>query len=142
MDFDYTFGNGLEEDQLHLLTGTSEDMLKNRPIRSQLWNKLQQTPYIMTVYKSIIADINEHLTRPDILNAHIDSIAKMIEQSVVWDRTLQTKTSGIQAPWTTKDYWTSFEKGVPERVDNLVGLKQWINIKYQSILRHNENTST
>jgi hypothetical protein len=141
MDFDYTFGNGLEEDQLHLLTGTPEDMLKNRPIRSRLWTKMRQTPYIMAVYKSIIADINEHLTHPDILNARVDAIAKMIEKSVEWDRSLQTRTAGIQAPWTIKNYWASFEKGVPGRVDNLVGLKQWIKIKYQSIIRHIESTN-
>lgn len=131
----------MEEDQLHLLTGTTEDMLKHRPVRSQLWTKMRETPYIMTVYKQIVADINKHVTRPDILNAHIDSLAEMIEESVNWDRSLQTKTIGKEAPWTVNNYWASFEKGEPSRVDSLIGLKQWVKIKYDSIIRHNETDS-
>lgn len=135
MDFDYTFGNGLEEDQVSLLTGSWRDFTKNRKIHSYLWEKIKATPYLSKLYESMLNTLVERLAKPEILSERIDALAYMIEHDVTWDRSLKRLTSGLERNWQAVDFRASLEQGTGE-VDERLGLKEWIRVKYAAVSRN------
>lgn len=108
-------------------------MTEGRIIHSYLFEKLRQTPYLQKVYEETIQDIGTQLTTPDILNARIDSIIKLIESSVKWDRSLRGQTVGTMSAQSISDFHASFDKATPNRADQLIGLKEWIRIKHATV---------
>lgn len=135
MDFDYTFGNGLEEDQKQLLTGEWTDFTANRKIHSYLWEAMKLEPVLVKQYQAIVREMDERLTNPDVLFPRIDALAYMIQRDVVWDRTLERMTAGTTRPWTGEDFLDAFDSGTGEQ-DELFGLKEWIELKHEALRRH------
>ncbi|KAF7730857.1 hypothetical protein EC973_001375 [Apophysomyces ossiformis] len=134
MDFDYTFGNGLEEDQRHLMTATSwQEFTYGRKTHSYLWEKIKATTYLRRMYENTLKEINERLSNPDILNKRVESLAYLIQHDVSWDRSLERMTVGLTRPWTGDDFLKSIDKGMDDE-DELIGLREWIKNKYQAIL--------
>lgn len=137
VDFDYTFGNGVESDQIHFLTGKPLDIFKGQPINSYLWDKIRATPYLLDMYYETIQDINSQLTTPELLNQRIDAIVNLIESAIVWDQSLVSQTVGIQSIQTgLNDFKSALVTGSKTKVDQLIGLKEWIEVKYNSIIKH------
>jgi transcriptional accessory protein Tex/SPT6 len=108
-------------------------MTEGRIIHSYLFEKLRQTPYLQRLYEQTIQDIATQLTTPDVLGARIDSIIKLIESSVKWDKSLRGQTVGTKATQTINEFYGSFDKGIPNRADQLIGLKEWIRIKHATV---------
>lgn len=133
VDFDYTFGNGVEADQMRFLKGKPLEMSEGQPVNSYLWDKIRSTPYLLNLYQKTIKDINEQLTTPDLLNARIDSIITLIEGSIQWDHSLKSQTTGLAASQSMADFRSSFEQGTKNKIDQLIGLKEWIRIKHSSV---------
>lgn len=131
MDFDYTFGNGLEEDQRQLMTGEWTEFTANRKIHSYLWEKLKEIPYFVKLYQDNLRIMNEGWS-PEILNKRVDGIAYMIERDVVWDRSLERMSGGTIRPWSGDDFLGSLEHGTGEP-DEAIGLKEWMKYKYDAI---------
>ncbi|GAA5796070.1 hypothetical protein HPULCUR_001439 [Helicostylum pulchrum] len=135
VDFDYTFGNGVEADQTRFLIGKPLEMSEGQPVNSYLWDKIRSTPYLLGIYYETIKDINEQLMTPDILNAHVDSIVNLIESSIVWEQSLVTQTTGLNSAKSIADFKSAFVAGSKNKIDLLIGLKEWIKIKHSSVLQ-------
>ncbi|KAI8374262.1 coth protein-domain-containing protein [Radiomyces spectabilis] len=131
MDFDYTFGNGLEADQRYIMTGTWQEFTSNRKPHSYLWEKVKATAFLEALYEQTLKEINDQLTNPDVLLKRIDSMVYFLQHDVAWDRSLDKMTAGLVKPWTTDDFVKSLNQGLGE-TDNLVGLEEWIKLKYNS----------
>lgn len=131
MDFDYTFGNGLEEDQRQLMTGDWTEFTADRKIHSYLWEKLKEIPYFVKLYQDTLRVMNEGWN-PDTMMKRVDAIAYMIERDIVWDRSLERMTGGMIRPWSGDDFLGSLEHGTGEP-DMAIGLKEWIRNKYEAI---------
>ncbi|KAG0180597.1 hypothetical protein DFQ29_000355 [Apophysomyces sp. BC1021] len=134
MDFDYTFGNGLEEDQRNLMTATSwQEFTIGRKTHSYLWEKVKATTYLRRMYEHTLKDIDERLSNPEILYKRIESLAYLIQHDVGWDRSLERMTVGFTRPWTADDFLKSLDKGMDDD-DEMIGLREWIQNKHQAIL--------
>ncbi|KAL0075391.1 spore coat protein coth [Phycomyces blakesleeanus] len=133
MDFDFTFGNGLEEDQQHLLTGKWSQFTQDRIIHSYLWENIRQTPYLVRLYESILADVNQNVSNPQKMNDRIDALAYMIQHDVNWDRSLPRLTVG-KTRSASRNFLDSLEQGTDD-LDERIGLKEWVREKYAAINR-------
>ncbi|ORY94137.1 coth protein-domain-containing protein [Syncephalastrum racemosum] len=132
MDFDYTFGNGLEEDQRGLLTGHWRDFTQNRKVHSFIFEKLKRTPSMVALYESIQKQINDHVSNPDVLLPRVDGLTYMLQRDIVWDQSLERFTVGAQRVWSADNYLQVLEEGSGE-ADERIGLKEWIRGKYEAI---------
>ncbi|KAI7867493.1 coth protein-domain-containing protein [Spinellus fusiger] len=139
MDFDYTFGNGLEEDQAHLMTGHWDEFTEGRIVHSYLWEKIKDTPHLMQMYESFIQEINESVSCPEVLLSRVDSLAYMLMKDVEWDKSLERLTTGKVRPFD--DYLTVIEEG-NDYVDGWIGLKEWIRAKNTAISEINETSGS
>lgn len=118
---------------MRFLTGKPLEMSKGQPINSYLWDKVRSTPYLLNLYHKTIKDINEQLMTPDLLNARIDSIILLIQNSIQWDHSLKSQTNGIVTSQSMADFKSAFERGSKNKIDQLIGLKEWVRIKHSSV---------
>ncbi|KAI9320767.1 coth protein-domain-containing protein [Dichotomocladium elegans] len=128
MDFDYTFGNGLEEDQRNLLTGTWTDFTAGRKPHSFLWEKLREIPHFVDLYERSLNEIVTGVANPRFLFKRIDGLAQMLKQDVVWDRSLARMSPGITRLWDEDTFLESIYHGSGQH-DEQIGLKEWIAAK-------------
>ncbi|KAI7864989.1 coth protein-domain-containing protein [Spinellus fusiger] len=136
MDFDFTFGNGLEEDQLQLMSGSWPEFTADRKIHSYLWEKVKATPYLKRFYINTLRDINQKLSNPKILIPRIEAVATMIWEDVLWDQSLVRLSKGYSRPFAG-DLKTSLEEA-SEQDDDLIGLKEWIKEKHEAVQQDTE----
>jgi hypothetical protein len=128
MDFDYTFGNGLEKDQNGLATGPSEKFTADRPVHSYLYEKLMSMPSFKTKYNNILKDIITKMFNSDIIDPRLRGLAYMLQHEIVWDQSLVRQSTGKTRPWKAENYLSSFDTGTDD-VDLLYGVRQWIALK-------------
>lgn len=134
MDFDYTFGNGLEEDQRNLMTGEWPEFTAGRKTHSFLWERIKAIPQFVKMYQDTLRDINNHVSNPENMFKRIDGLAYMLQRDVVWDRSLERFTDGLTRPWSAEDFLGSLEHGSGQQ-DEQIGLKEWISGKSESIMK-------
>ncbi|KAI9252412.1 coth protein-domain-containing protein [Phascolomyces articulosus] len=132
MDFDYTFGNGLEEDQGELMTGDWTRLTEGRKIHSYLWEKLKEMPYMVHLYEDTLRQINARASNPETLLKRIDGLAYMLQREVLWDTSLERMTTGVTRPWEASEFLKHLEQGTDAQ-DEWIGLKQWVVEKHQAI---------
>lgn len=132
MDFDYTFGNGLEEDQRGFLTGHWLDFTQSRKVHSFIFEKLKRTPAMAALYETILKQINDHVSNQDVLLPRVDGLTYMLQRDIVWDHSLAKLTLGSQRSWAADDYLQVLESG-SGALDERIGLKEWIRGKDQAI---------
>ncbi|KAI8144535.1 coth protein-domain-containing protein [Fennellomyces sp. T-0311] len=132
VDFDYSFGNGLERDQDNLMKGEWPRFTDNRKIFSYLWEKLKSIPYFVQIYEDTIKNIDARASNPDVLIPRIDGLAYMLQREVLWDTSLERMTRGVTRPWQASEYLQHIESGT-EIKDEWIGLKQWVYEKNKAI---------
>ncbi|KAI9495553.1 hypothetical protein BDB00DRAFT_813789 [Zychaea mexicana] len=140
MDFDYTFGNGLEKDQRDLMMGEWPKLTEGRKIHSYLWEALKEIPYFVRMYEKTLKQINSRASNPDVLLKRIDGLAYMLQREVLWDTSLERMTQGVTRPWEANEFLEHLEQGT-DAVDEWIGLKQWIVEKHQSLLTLQDHSS-
>lgn len=132
MDFDYTFGNGLEQDQSNLLVGQWTDFTAKRKTHSYLWEKLADINFMQKMYLDTVNEINEKVTKPEVILPRLESLAYLIQHDAEWDKELDRLTTGKFRQWPDDDYLQSLEQGSGAQDEN-IGLKEWIRVKYDAV---------
>ncbi|CAO3647128.1 unnamed protein product [Cunninghamella blakesleeana] len=132
MDFDYTFGNGLEQDQSNLLVGQWMDFTAKRKTHSFLWEKLVDITSMQKLYLDTVNEINEKVTKPEVILPRLESLAYLIQHDAEWDKELDRLTTGKFRQWPDDDYLQSLEQGSGAQDEN-IGLKEWIRVKYDAV---------
>ncbi|KAI8099765.1 coth protein-domain-containing protein [Halteromyces radiatus] len=133
MDFDFTFGNGLEIDQHKLMTGNWIDFSADRMVHSYLWEKVIEIPYFQQMYMDTLQTINAKVMDPAIIIPRIEGLAYMIEHDAEWDRSLDRMSEGGESRnWPDNIYLQSLERGFGAEDEN-IGLKEFIRVKFEAV---------
>ncbi|KAM3589453.1 hypothetical protein VKS41_000317 [Umbelopsis sp. WA50703] len=132
MDFDFTFGNGLEKDQDALATGKVEEFTQNRQIHSYLYEKVMRIPVFQELYNTILYDSITKIFNLEITEPRMNALAYMLQHEVNWDHSLTRQSVGIHQARLDIDYLATFDEGTGD-VDMSYGLRQWIKIKEQTV---------
>lgn len=132
MDFDYTFGNGLEQDQVVLATENSDKFTANRPTHSYLYEKLMKIPSFKSKYDTILKDVVTKMFSSQIIDPRLRGLAYMLQREVMWDQSLKRQSVGKSRPWKADEYLSSFDVGGKD-VDLLYGVRQWIALKERAV---------
>jgi CotH kinase protein len=132
MDFDYTFGNGLEQDQVVLATAKSDKFTANRATHSYLYEKLMTMPSFKSKYDSILNDIITKMFSSETIDPRLRGFAYMLQHEVDWDQGLKRQSVGKSRPWKAAEYLSAFDVGGKE-VDLLYGVRQWIALKERAV---------
>ncbi|CAO3591337.1 unnamed protein product [Absidia cylindrospora] len=133
MDFDFTFGNGLEGDQRRLMTGKWVDFSAQRMVHSYLWEKVISVPYFQQMYLDILNTINSKVTRPDVILPRVQALAYMIQHDAEWDKGLERWTSGgLSRQWANGAFLQSLDRGAGAEDEN-IGVTEWIRQKYRAV---------
>ena len=132
MDFDYTFGNGLEQDQVVLATEKSDKFTANRATHSYLYEKLMTIPSFKSKYDTILKDTITKMFNSQIIDPRLRGLAYMLQHEVMWDQSLKRQSVGKSRPWKADEYLSAFDVGGKD-VDLLYGLRQWIALKERAV---------
>ncbi|CAO3622034.1 unnamed protein product [Cunninghamella echinulata] len=138
MDFDYTFGNGLEQDQGNLLVGKWTDFTSKRKTHSYLWEKLADINSMQRLYLDTVNEINEKVTKPEVILPRLESLAYLIQHDAQWDKNLDRLSDGKFRQWPEDDYLQSLEQGSGAQDEN-IGLKEWIRAKYDAVSEYSSS---
>lgn len=128
MDFDMTFGNGLEKDQEYLALGPYEQFTRNRKIHSYLYEKLMTIPAIKARYDAILLDAVTKMFGILTVDPRIGGLAYMLQHEVTWDQALDRRAHRLARRWDAAEYLSMLDKGTSD-VDLMYGIRQWISIK-------------
>ncbi|KAG2219553.1 hypothetical protein INT45_013212 [Circinella minor] len=133
MDFDYTFGNGFEHDQVKFMTGDDwPHFANNDKIHSHIWEKLKQVPYAVRFFENALKHINSRAAHPDVLLKRIDGLAYMLQRDILWDSSLERMTKGVKGSWEASEFLEHLEYGTNAQ-DEWIGLKQWVVEHYKAV---------
>ncbi|ORZ07867.1 coth protein-domain-containing protein [Absidia repens] len=135
MDFDFTFGNGLELDQRKLMTGKWTDISSRRMVHSYLWEKVMSVPEFQKSYMEMLSTINDKVMHPATLLPRVQGLAYMIQHDAEWDKGLQKWTAGgMSRPWADGSFLESLKRGSGADDEN-IGLIEWIETKHQAVVQ-------
>lgn len=132
MDFDFTFGNGLEQDQGVLATGKVDEFTLNRPIHSYLYEKVMRIPAFQEMYNKILYDTIMKVFNMEVIEPRMNGLTYMLQHEVNWDHSLKRQSLGITKARLDIDYLATFDQGTGD-VDMTYGLREWIKIKEQVV---------
>ncbi|KAH8548225.1 hypothetical protein BGW37DRAFT_470384 [Umbelopsis sp. PMI_123] len=131
-NFDNTFGNGLEQDQGILVTGSYEEFHNdNGKIHSYLWEKLAKMPSFKAMYEGIAKDSLKTMFNSNALEPRINALAYMLQNETLWDISLERVSTGISRSWTGLDFLKNLDQGTGDS-DLWYGLREFITLKGKS----------
>lgn len=135
MDFDFTFGNGLEADQRKLMTGRWVDFTAERMVHSYLWEKVMSVPAFQEMFIDALHRINDHVTNPAALLPRAQALAYMIEPEVAWDQGIERWTAGTTSRRlpNSAPFLQALEQGTGAD-DDKIGMIEWIQQKYEAVV--------
>ncbi|KAI8342766.1 coth protein-domain-containing protein [Chlamydoabsidia padenii] len=133
MDFDFTFGNGLEADQQKLMTGQWIDFSAQRMVHSYLWEKIMSVPFFQEMYMEALGTINDKVTHPTVLLPRAHALAYMLAPEVAWDHSIENWTTGQKARQVTPYVLQALERGTGAD-DDKIGLIEWVVQKHQAVV--------
>jgi hypothetical protein len=132
MDFDFTFGNGLETDQENLASGRYETFTTGRIVHSYLYEKLMTIPAMKTMYEGILKDAITKMFNSQAIEPRIGGLAYMLQHEVVWDQALTRQSKGTSRQWSAADYLKTLDTGIND-LDLMYGIRQWISLKEKTV---------
>ncbi|KAG2186110.1 hypothetical protein INT43_002548 [Umbelopsis isabellina] len=132
MDFDFTFGNGLEKDQDAIATGKVDEFTQNRPVHSFLYDKVMRIPAFQEMYNTILYDAITKVFNLEVTEPRMNALTYMLQHEVNWDHSLKRQSVGIHQARLDIDYLATFDQGTGD-IDMTYGLREWIKLKEQVV---------
>ncbi|KAI1315043.1 hypothetical protein EDD11_001383 [Mortierella claussenii] len=125
-DFDGTFGNGASIDP----KGSYKTLYNFQPDHPLVSKLIINTPQINAQFQQILKEIVSTAFKPEAMNAHMDSIHKMISLDAQWDFSLPRQSPGKDLKFTFDDFNGNLVNVTKEMS---AALKPWVEARANAV---------